>query len=69
MATETPSKSRTRQRPRNAAAVGLGTVVRRTLKEQGSEFVFPTLTGAEAALLMKATGIITPTGKLKKSYQ
>ncbi|MES2190172.1 MAG: hypothetical protein V4454_08620 [Pseudomonadota bacterium] len=33
------------------------------------KFVFPKMPGAAAAELMKAAGILTPTGKLKKSYR
>lgn len=33
------------------------------------KFVFPKMSGAAAAELMKAAGILTPTGKLTKSYR
>ena len=34
-----------------------------------SNFVFPKMSGAAAAELMKAAGILTPAGKLTKSYR
>ncbi len=33
------------------------------------KFVFPKLSGAAAAELMKSAGILTPAGKLTKSYR
>lgn len=33
------------------------------------KFVFPKMSGAVAAELMKSAGILTPTGKLTKSYR
>ncbi|MES2398461.1 MAG: hypothetical protein V4573_00635 [Pseudomonadota bacterium] len=33
------------------------------------KFVFPRMSGAAAAELMKSAGILTPTGKLTKSYR
>lgn len=70
MVAQTDQRYKHRQRTRSAALVAdLQPVVRRALKAQDSQFVFPELTGAEAAMLMEATGIITPTGKLKAPYR
>ena len=38
-------------------------------RSSASEFIVPKLTGAEAAKLMKALGVLTPTGKLTNSYR
>lgn len=43
--------------------------VRRALKASGAEFVFPVLSGAEAAALMQVAGILSPNGRLKKPYR
>lgn len=43
--------------------------VKRVLKAGGSNFSFPPLSGAEAAALMKAAGILTGSGKLAKKYR
>jgi hypothetical protein len=47
----------------------VGSIVRRVLTAGGSDFSFPSLSGAEAAALMKAAGIVTETGKLTKNYR
>ncbi len=47
----------------------IGTAVTRVLRAGGSDFVFPSLSGAEAAALMKAAGIVSATGKLTKNYR
>lgn len=47
----------------------IGTAVARALRTGGTEFVFPALSGTEAAELMKAAGIVTAEGKLKKNYR
>jgi hypothetical protein len=41
----------------------------RVLRAGGSDFIFPSLSGAEAAALMKAAGIVSATGKLTKNYR
>jgi len=47
----------------------IGTAVRRVLRAGGSDFRFPALSGAEAAALMQAAGIVNENGKLAKKYR
>lgn len=47
----------------------IGTAVKRVLRAGGSDFRFPALSGAEAAALMQAAGIVDENGKLAKKYR
>ncbi|AVT10285.1 hypothetical protein [Paracidovorax avenae] len=47
----------------------IGTAVKRVLRAGGSDFRFPALSGAEAAALMQAAGIVNENGKLAKKYR
>lgn len=47
----------------------IGSAVKRVLKAGGSDFRFPALTGAEAAALMQAAGIVNQDGKLASKYR
>ena len=43
--------------------------VQEAIKTGNTHFVFPKMSGAAAAELMKSAGILTPAGKLTKSYR
>jgi len=47
----------------------IGAAVKRVLRAGGTDSSFPTLSGAEAAALMQAAGIVTEDGKLGKKYR
>jgi hypothetical protein len=47
----------------------IGSAVKRVLKAGGSDFRFPALSGAEAAALMQAAGIVNQDGKLASKYR
>ena len=50
-------------------AVLASRTVQAAISAGNSEFIFPKMSGAAAAELMKAAGILTPTGKLTKAYR
>ena len=47
----------------------IGSAVQRVVKAGGSDFRFPALSGAEAAALLQAAGIVNQDGKLASKYR
>ncbi|AVS67388.1 hypothetical protein C8245_18400 [Paracidovorax avenae] len=47
----------------------IGAALRRARRAGGSDLRFPDLSGAEAAALMEAAGIVDGKGKLSKKYR
>lgn len=54
---------------RTAGSLKASKAVDRALRHSDAGFIVPRLTGAEAAEVMKAAGILTAQGKLTRSYR
>ena len=76
MVKNSPAKAVTEERPtprtkrrQTLKAVLASRTVQSAISGGHAKVVFPKMSGAAAAELMKAAGILTPTGKLTKSYR
>ncbi|ATG92766.1 hypothetical protein C8E08_0157 [Paracidovorax citrulli] len=69
---KSPTEGRVRKHTSAVSAdlqVKIGAALKRVRRAGGSDLRFPALSGAEAASLMEAAGIVGKNGKIAKKYR